>query len=29
VTYIRAAWGNRGSPVSARQANELRTAPLD
>jgi mono/diheme cytochrome c family protein len=29
VTYIRAAWGNRGSVVSARQANELRTAPLD
>jgi hypothetical protein len=29
VTYIRAAWGNRGSAVSARQANELRTAPLD
>jgi cytochrome c oxidase subunit 2 len=29
VTYIRAAWGNRGSPVSARQANELRTAPFD
>jgi mono/diheme cytochrome c family protein len=29
VTYIRASWGNRGSAVSARQANELRTAPLD
>jgi len=29
VTYIRAAWGNRGSAVNARQANELRTAPLD
>jgi hypothetical protein len=29
VTYIRAAWGNRGSAVSSRQANELRTAPLD
>jgi mono/diheme cytochrome c family protein len=29
VTYIRAAWGNRGSPVSSRQANALRTAPLD
>jgi len=29
VTYIRAAWGNRGSPVSSRQANELRAAPLD
>ena len=29
VTYIRAAWGNRGSAVSARQANELRKVPLD
>jgi mono/diheme cytochrome c family protein len=29
VTYIRAAWGNRGAAVSARQANELRTAPVD
>ena len=29
VTYIRGAWGNRGSVVSARQANELRTVPLD
>ena len=29
VTYIRSAWGNRGTPISARQANELRTAPLD
>ena len=29
VTYIRTVWGNRGSAVSARQANELRTAPLD
>ncbi len=29
VTYIRGAWGNRGTAVSARQANELRTAPLD
>ena len=29
VTYIRTAWGNRGAPVSARQANELRSAPLD
>jgi mono/diheme cytochrome c family protein len=28
VTYIRTAWGNRGEPVSARQANELRTATL-
>jgi mono/diheme cytochrome c family protein len=29
VTYIRTAWGNRGTPVTARQANELRSAPLD
>ena len=29
VTYIRAAWGNRGTAVSSRQANELRTAPQD
>jgi mono/diheme cytochrome c family protein len=29
VTYIRSAWGNRGTPISARQANELRTAPLE
>ena len=29
VTYIRAAWGNRGAPVSSRQANELRTAPVE
>lgn len=29
VTYIRAAWGNRGAAVSARQANELRKVPLD
>jgi mono/diheme cytochrome c family protein len=29
VTYIRAAWGNRGSAVSSRQANELRTAPVE
>jgi mono/diheme cytochrome c family protein len=29
VTYIRAAWGNRGTAVSSRQANELRTAPLN
>ena len=29
VTYIRAAWGNRGSAVSSRQANELRSAPLN
>ena len=29
VTYIRAAWGNRGGAVSAGQANELRKVPLD
>ena len=29
VTYVRLAWGNRGSAVSASQANELRAAPLD
>jgi mono/diheme cytochrome c family protein len=29
VTYIRAAWGNRGSAVSAREANELRLAPVE
>ena len=29
VTYVRAAWGNHGAAVSARQANELRAAPLD
>jgi mono/diheme cytochrome c family protein len=29
VTYIRAAWGNRGATVSAGQANELRKVPLD
>jgi len=29
VTYIRTSWGNRGTPVSARQANELRSATLD
>lgn len=28
VSYIRTAWGNRGAPVSAREANELRSAPL-
>lgn len=29
VTYIRTAWGNRGAPVGAREANSLRHAPLD
>ena len=29
VTYIRVAWGNGGTPVSAAQANELRSALLE
>jgi len=29
VSYIRTAWGNRGAPVSAHQANELRAVPLN
>ncbi len=29
VSYIRRAWGNRGTAISARQANELRSALLD
>jgi mono/diheme cytochrome c family protein len=29
VSFIRTAWGNRGTPVSAREANELRAAPLN
>ena len=29
VTYIRTSWGNLGEPVSARDANSLRGAPLD
>jgi mono/diheme cytochrome c family protein len=29
VTYIRVSWGNHGAPVSAREANELRSAPLN
>jgi mono/diheme cytochrome c family protein len=29
VTYIRESWGNRGAPVSAADANKLRSAPLD
>jgi mono/diheme cytochrome c family protein len=29
VTYIRAAWGNRGAAVSSRDANQLRTAPVE
>lgn len=28
VTYIRTAWGNHGTPVSIREVNELRSAPL-
>jgi mono/diheme cytochrome c family protein len=29
VTYIRGAWGNHGSVVTARRANELRAVPLE
>ena len=29
VTYIRTSWGNRGTAISAAQANELRSAPLN
>jgi mono/diheme cytochrome c family protein len=29
VTFIRGAWGNRGAAVSARDANQLRTAPVE
>lgn len=29
VTYIRAAWGNRGGPVTAREVNVLRAATLE
>ena len=29
VTYIRASWGNRGAAISARDANQLRTEPLN
>jgi len=28
VSYIRTSWGNRGTTVSADEANELRKAPL-
>ncbi|TAM01351.1 MAG: c-type cytochrome [Paraburkholderia sp.] len=28
VTYIRTAWGNYGTPVSDREVNALRSAPL-
>lgn len=29
VTYIRSTWGNQGTPITAQQANALRSAPLD
>ena len=29
VSYIRTSWGNRGAAVTARDANALRSAPLD
>jgi mono/diheme cytochrome c family protein len=29
VSYIRTAWGNRGASVTAAEANQLRTAPLE
>jgi mono/diheme cytochrome c family protein len=29
VTYIRSSWGNRGAAISARDANDLRKAPLN
>ena len=29
VTYIRTAWDNRGKPVTDRDVNKLRSAPLD
>jgi mono/diheme cytochrome c family protein len=29
VSYIRTAWGNHGTPVTAQDANKLRAAPLD
>jgi mono/diheme cytochrome c family protein len=29
VTYIRTAWGNRGGPVTASEANALRTATME
>ncbi|CAN0625921.1 Gluconate 2-dehydrogenase (Acceptor) [Burkholderia multivorans] len=28
VTYIRTAWGNHGKPVSTKEVNELRSAPI-
>jgi len=29
VTYIRTTWGNHGMAVTAQEANQLRSAPLD
>jgi mono/diheme cytochrome c family protein len=29
VSYIRTSWGNSGAAVTAAEANQLRTAPLD
>lgn len=29
ATYIRTAWGNRGAPVTPRDADALRAATLD
>lgn len=29
VTFIRTAWGNRGTPVTAKEANALRSATLN
>jgi mono/diheme cytochrome c family protein len=29
VSYIRSSWGNHGTPISPRQVDELRAAPLD
>jgi len=29
VTFIRTAWGNHGTPVSVREVNDLRSAPLN
>ncbi|REG50700.1 mono/diheme cytochrome c family protein [Paraburkholderia sp. BL6669N2] len=28
VTYIRTAWGNHGTPVTVKEVNELRSAPI-
>jgi mono/diheme cytochrome c family protein len=29
ITYVRGAWGNHGSVVTAKRANELRAVPLE